>query len=83
VSDLFDRAGYENYRRYYMEYVTKAAHDAGIVPMVWDNNNWKGSGNDAFGFINRTSNTIQYPAIVDAMIRAVTSSYSLADVAKP
>lgn len=34
-------------------------------------------------FINRTSNTIQYPAIVDAMVRAVTSPYSLADVAKP
>jgi endoglucanase len=77
------QTGYETYRRYYMEYVTKVAHDAGIVPIVWDNNNWAGSGDDAFGFINRASNTVQYPAMVDAMVRAATSAYGLADVAKP
>ncbi len=78
-----NQTGYENYRRYYMEYVTKVTHDAGIVPIVWDNNGWRGSGNDAFGFINREDNIVQYPTVVDAMIRAVTSSYALADVTKP
>jgi endoglucanase len=77
-----NQSGYENYRRYYMEYVTKATHDAGIVPFVWDNGS-SGSGSDAFGFIKRSDNTIMYPAILEAMIRAVTSSYTLADVAKP
>jgi endoglucanase len=78
-----NQTGYESYRRYYMEYVTKATHDAGIVPIVWDNNNWRGSGNDAFGFINRNNNTVAYPTIVNAMVNAVTSTYTLADVAKP
>jgi endoglucanase len=77
-----NQAGYENYRRYYMEYVTKAAHDAGIAPFVWDNGS-TGSGKDAFGFMSRKDNTVLYPTILEAITRAVTSTYSLADVAKP
>jgi endoglucanase len=77
-----NQAGYENYRRYYMEYVTKVAHDAGIAPFVWDNGS-AGTGKDAFGFMNRKDNTILAPTIIDAMTRAATSSYSLADIAKP
>jgi|GEM_PF-698656 len=74
--------GYENYRRYYMEYVTKAAHDAGIVPMFWDRGATN-SGEDAFGLINRSSNSVQFPTILEAMLRAVNSSYTLNDVEKP
>ena len=77
-----NQAGYENYRRYYMEYVTKVAHDAGIAPFVWDNGS-AGTGKDAFGFMNRADNTVTAPTIIDAMTRAATSSYSLADIAKP
>jgi endoglucanase len=77
-----NQSGYEKYRRYYMEYVTKAAHDAGIAPFFWDNGS-SGSGSDAFGLITRSSGAVMYPTILEAMTRAVTSSYTLADVAKP
>lgn len=77
-----NQAGYESYRRYYMEYVTKAAYDVGIVPIYWDNGSTR-SGEDAFGLFNRATNTVLYPTILEAMIRAISFSYSLADVAKP
>jgi aryl-phospho-beta-D-glucosidase BglC (GH1 family) len=77
-----NQTGYENYRRYYVEYVTKAAHDAGITPFFWDNGG-KGSGSDAFGLIDRTNNTMLYPTLMQALTRAVSSSYGLADVARP
>ena len=77
-----NQTGYENYRRYYTEYVTKAAHDAGITPFYWDNGG-KNSGSDAFGLIDRANNTVLYPTLMQALTRAVTSSYALADVAKP
>jgi endoglucanase len=77
-----NQSGYENYRRYYIEYVTKAVHDAGITPFYWDNGSM-GTGSEAFGLLNRSNNTVQYPTILQAMMRAVTSSYSLAEVAKP
>jgi endoglucanase len=62
--------------------VNQAAHDRGIVPFYWDNNSG-GSGNDAFGLINRANNTIRYQAVMDAMLRAVTSTYSITDIAVP
>lgn len=77
-----NQAGYENYRRYYMEYVTKAAHDVGIAPFYWDNGG-KNSGGEAFGLIDRSNNTVLYPTLMQALTRAVSSSYALADVAKP
>ena len=77
-----NQTGYEKYRRYYVEYVTKAAHDAGITPFYWDNGG-KGTGADAFGLIDRTNNTVLYPTLLQAITRAVSSSYALSDVAKP
>lgn len=74
--------GYEDYRRYYVEYVTKAVHDAGIVPFLWDNGS-QGTGAEAFGFFDRSTNTVRHPELLEALVRAVTSSYELADVAKP
>lgn len=77
-----NQTGYEDYRRYYMEYVTKAAVDRGILPIYWDNGGM-GSGEDAFGLIDRRTGEIAYPAILDAMLRAATESYSLSGVALP
>jgi hypothetical protein len=62
--------------------VTKAVHDAGITPFFWDNGG-KGTGSDAFGLIDRTNNTVLYPTLMQALTRAVSSSYALGDVAKP
>jgi len=77
-----NQTGYETYRRYYMEYVTKAAHDRLIVPIFWDNGS-HGSGKESFGLINRVDNTVLYPDIMAAMVRAVTEDYALTDVDKP
>jgi endoglucanase len=76
------QTGYEKYQRYYMEYVTKAVHDAGIVPFLWDNGS-KGSGAEAFGLFDRGNASVLNPTLLEALVRAVTSSYTLADVAKP
>jgi endoglucanase len=74
--------GFEDYRRYYMEYVTKAAVDRGMLPVYWDNGGHKGGG-ESFGLIDRHSNTVFEPKLLEAMLRAAKSSYSLTDIAPP
>lgn len=76
------RDGYEDYRRYYMEYVTKVAVDAGAVPFYWDNGG-RGSGPDNFAIFDRTTNTAFHPEILEAIMRAATSDYSLSDIVLP
>jgi aryl-phospho-beta-D-glucosidase BglC (GH1 family) len=73
---------YEEYRRYYMEYVTKAAVDRGLVPIFWDNGGKK-SGGENFALFDRDDNRVFKPVIVEAIMRAVTKTYELKDVAKP
>jgi aryl-phospho-beta-D-glucosidase BglC (GH1 family) len=74
--------GYEDYRRYYMEYVTKAAVDRGLVPVYWDNGG-SGSGGESFALIDRQNHSVFHPKIMEAMLRAATRSYSLRDIAPP
>jgi len=74
--------GREKYRRYYMEFVTKAAIDRGIVPVYWDNGS-AGSGNDAFGLFDRRTTESLHPETLEAMMRALTKNYSLQDIEKP
>jgi endoglucanase len=74
--------GFEDYRRYYMEYVTKAAVDRGIVPVYWDNGA-EGSGGEKFGLFSRSTYAPLHPKLLEGMVRAATSSYSLKDVALP
>lgn len=76
------QTGFENYRRYYMEYVTKAAHDRGLVPIYWDNGG-VGSGPDKFALFDRSSHEVIQPELLQAMSRAVSMSYALEDVALP
>ena len=72
--------GYEDYRRYYMEDVTQAAVDRGLVPVYWDNGDRGGKG---FALIDRGSNSVVQPKVMEAMLRAATRSYSLKDIALP
>jgi endoglucanase len=74
--------GYEDYRRYYVEYVTKAAVDRGILPVYWDNGGQK-SGGESFALFDRSSATVLRPSLLEAMVRAATSRYALADVVLP
>jgi len=74
--------GYEEYRRYYVEYVTKAATDAGAVPFYWDNGG-PGSGPDNFALFDRATETVLRPEILEAILRASSSDYALEDVEAP
>jgi aryl-phospho-beta-D-glucosidase BglC (GH1 family) len=76
------QAGYEDYRRYYMEYVTKAAVERGIVPVYWDNGG-QNSGGESFGLFDRRSGSVLHPEILDAMIRAASGTGSLSEIRKP
>jgi endoglucanase len=76
------QTGYEDYRRYYMEYVTKVIVDRKIVPFYWDNGS-TGSGMDGFGLIGRSDGSSLHPEILAAMVRAATDTYELADVELP
>jgi len=76
------QADYADYQRYYVEYVTKAAVDRGILPVYWDNGG-SGSGGEKFGLMDRNANSALHPKLLEALRRAATSSYKLGDVAKP
>lgn len=73
---------FADYRRYYMEYVTKAAIDRGILPVYWDNGG-RGSGGEKFGLIDREKQGVLHSTILEAMQRAATHSYKLEEVALP
>ena len=74
--------GYEDYRRYYMEFVTKAAVDRDIVPVYWDNGGHH-SGAENFALFNRSSAKPTHPDLIAAIVRAATAPYTLDDIAPP
>lgn len=76
------QAGFEDYRRYYMEYVTQAAVLRGIVPVYWDNGG-KGSGGENFALFDRTSGAVLHPDILEAMMRAVRGDRPLPEIRPP
>jgi len=73
---------FEDYQRYYVEYVTKAAIDRGILPVYWDNGA-RGSGGEKFGIIDRNNNQPVYAGLMKALKRAAKDSYSLDQVPPP
>lgn len=68
---VINKDGYSDTRRYYIEYVTKAASENGIIPIWWDNG-YNGSSGEAFALFSRTSYNILHQDIVDALMRAVS-----------
>nr|AGS51527.1 cellulase [uncultured bacterium contig00004] len=76
------------YRLYYMEYVTKAAIDRGIIPFYWDNgsNPNQTGGGEQFGLFNRAS---PYNLATDAtdvvarIMKAVNENYSISKIKEP
>jgi aryl-phospho-beta-D-glucosidase BglC (GH1 family) len=74
--------GFEDYRRYYLEYVTKAAVERRLVPVYWDNGG-RNSGGESFALIDRQESGVFRPALMAAILRAATSGYTLKDVAPP
>jgi aryl-phospho-beta-D-glucosidase BglC (GH1 family) len=73
------------YRKYYMEYVTKHAHDCGFVPFYWDNAGF-GSGSEKFGLLKRSDGSAydsDAKQILDVMMKAVNQDYTLESITPP
>lgn len=68
---------FNEYRRYWLEYVVKSAKANGCIPVYWDNG-W--NGKNGFGLFDRTSCTVTQQSLIDAMIRAINldSDYEIA-----
>jgi endoglucanase len=60
---------FNEYRRYWLEYVVKSAKANGCIPVYWDNG-W--NGKNGFGLFDRTC-TVTQQSLIDAMIRAINS----------
>jgi len=81
-----NRSGDEfQYQKYYMEYVTKYAHDCGFIPFYWDNGS-PGTGKESSRLVNRANGQ---PAnnnareILRVMMKAVNDDYLLSDITPP
>lgn len=72
----------EAFRRYYLEYISKAARDYGFGAVVWDNGQ-KGTGQETSGMFDRTTGEFFHDdakAAVEAMVRGYNTndpSYTL------
>jgi endoglucanase len=64
----------EAFRKYYLEYISKAARTYGLAPFYWDNGS-PDTGKECFGIINHaTGNFINNGQdIVELMVKAVTN----------
>ena len=64
-------ADYNEFIRYWSEYLIKAAKKNGVVCVYWDNGY---NGNKGFGIINRFDYTITQPDLIAGMMRAINST---------
>lgn len=64
-------ADYNEFRRYWSEYLIKAAKKNGVVCVYWDNGY---NGNMGFGIIDRNSLEITQPDLIAGMMRAINST---------
>ena len=56
-------------REYYLEYVTRAAKQNGIIPVYWDNGH---AGNNGFALFNRSTGAVVDQGALEAIMRART-----------
>ncbi|MCR5431911.1 MAG: glycoside hydrolase family 5 protein [Lachnospiraceae bacterium] len=61
-----DKSGNTEDRAKHAAYYVKKAREAGITCFVWDNHVFFGSG-ERFGLLDRKTNTIRYPEIMQAL----------------
>ncbi|MDT0645579.1 cellulase family glycosylhydrolase [Zunongwangia sp. F260] len=57
--------GHEEYRQYYMEYVTQSAMEHGLVPFYWDNGDEDANG---FALFDRENGEVLYPELLDSIL---------------
>ncbi len=65
-----NKEGNDDYRRYYIEYVTKAAKENKLLPVWWDNG-YDGSSGEAFSLFDRSSGKKLHEDIHEAIMRAI------------
>jgi endoglucanase len=74
----------ELFRKYYLEYVCKAAKTYGLAPVYWDNGS-PGTGKESLGLLNHaTGNYLNNgKEMIDVMVKAVSNddiTYTLESV---
>jgi endoglucanase len=62
---------FAEYRRYYIEYITKSIFKHGLVPFYWDNGY---TGNHSLGLFNRSTGIAVYPELVQAIMSSVDTT---------
>lgn len=60
-----DVSGSENFRKYYLHYVSNSARTHGLVPVYWDNGF---IGNHTMALFNRNTGDVLYPDILTAIL---------------
>jgi endoglucanase len=60
-----DVPGEENFRKYYLHYVSNSARTHGLVPVYWDNGF---IGNHTMTLFNRNTGEVLYPDILTAIL---------------
>lgn len=65
-----NKEGNDDYRRYYIEYVTKAAKENKLLPVWWDNG-YDGSSGEAFSLFDRNNKKKLHEDIHEAIMRAI------------
>ncbi|WP_295210055.1 glycoside hydrolase family 5 protein [Ruminococcus sp.] len=64
-------ADYNEFRRYWSEYLIKAAKKNGVICIYWDNGY---NGDKGFGIIDRNTLEITQPDLIAGMMRAINST---------
>lgn len=65
-----------DFRRYYVEYVTKAMKDNGLLPIIWDNG-YDGTNGEGFALFNRHTGAVLHQDIIDGIMRACGDDYEV------
>lgn len=66
-----NKDGNDDFRRYYIEYVTKAAEENRIVPIYWDNG-YDGTEGEGFAIFHRAAGSKLHNDIHKGMMRAIS-----------
>lgn len=67
----------EAFRKYFLEYIAKAAHDNGIAMMLWDNGLTE-PGRESHGYVNHA--TGKFINDGEEMLKAFTGAYNNKDI---
>lgn len=68
---VLNKDGYSDFRRYYIEYVTKSAKDNGLIPIYWDNG-YDGTNGEGFALFSRALGGKLHEDIHEGIMRAIS-----------